>query len=224
MLTEKLKQAAAVAGLSFCGLASATTYGNTLAGATCCLIAEGNSVGQTFQTGAGTLTDWSFFAGYWVDPPPTSGNVKLVVAAWDGAKAVGPSLFTSPELAYTYNPSEGPQVLHELAFNGINTSLLAGTYIAYLTTFGVGNPADWLSYGISAQDGGLNGNLRSSTSIGVDPLTVSTDWQPPLGAPPISMLYSATIVTAPVPEPEGLVMMLAGLGLLATWMQRKTRS
>jgi hypothetical protein len=224
MFTQKLKQVMVAASLFFfCSLASSTSYTNSasLAPGRCCLSSTGTSVGQTFETGAGTLTNWSFFVGNLIEPAPVSGNVKLVVAAWDGSKAVGPAFYTSPEVAYIYDPSKGPMFLTELAFSDINTSLSAGAYIAYLTTVGVSSPADRLSFGLAYQNGGLNGNMRSSNSIGVDPLTVSTDWSAPLGAPPLSMLYSATIVAAPVPEPASAAMLLTGMGLLAAFVRRK---
>jgi PEP-CTERM motif len=224
MFTQKLKQMMAAASLFFfCSLASSTSYTNTasLAPGSCCLSATGNSIGQTFETGAGTLTNWSFFVGYWIEPAPVSGNVKLVVAAWDGSKAVGPAFYTSQEVAYLYDPSKGPNFLTELAFSDINTSLSAGAYIAYLTTVGVSSPADGLSVGLAYQNGGLNGYMHSSNSMGVDPLTLSTAWRAHPGFPPLSMLYSATIVAAPVPEPAIAAMLLTGMGLLAALVRRK---
>jgi hypothetical protein len=218
--------AAAVGLLLFSGLASATTYANALAGLSCCFGApDTTSMGQTFATDGGTLTDWSFFAGSGpFAPDPVSGNVKLVIANWDGSKAVGPARYASADFAYTHVPAEGPSVLKEFAFSGIDTSLGAGNYIAFLTVAGVANPAGGLWFGVSWSDGGMAGTARFKNSNGLDPLGLGTDWAPFNGNPNNSLLYKATIVpTPPVPEPARYALMLTGLGLLSAVVRHGKR-
>ena len=228
MIVSKPNQVAAAAMLGLvCSLASATTYSNPFTTASCCLGTApygSTSVGQTFTMTGGTLTAWSFFGGNSFNstlPAPISGNLELVIASWDGNKAVGPALYTSPTVAYHYDPSEGPNVIKEFAFNDINTSLAAGTYIAYLTVAGVSNPVQAFSFGISGWNYGLPGALRFADSNGVDPLTLSNPWNILSGNPTLSMAYSATIVASPVVEPSSYAMMLAGMGLLTAFAQRR---
>ncbi|WP_431312758.1 PEP-CTERM sorting domain-containing protein [Roseateles agri] len=228
VIVPKPNQAAAATLLSLvCSLASATIYYNPFTTASCCLGTApygSTSVGQTFTTAAGTLTAWSFFGGNSFNstlPEPISGNLQLVIAGWDGSKAVGPALYTSPTVAYNYDPSEGPNVIKEFAFNGIDTSLAAGTYIAYLTVAGVSNPTQAFSFGISGWNDGLPGALRFKDSNGVDPLSLSTPWSILSANPTLSMAYSATIEAAPVAEPSTYAMTLMGLGLLTAFARRK---
>lgn len=161
--------------------------------------------GQTFNLSqASVLQDWSFFTA-----SGNSGNLRLVVAAWDGSKAVGSELYTS---AISY--AGGAQTL---AFGGINLNLNAGFYVSYITVAGVtGAASDVFTKG-SLNDGGLGGAFRYLNSNGIDPLALSDTWDS-YYVP--SMQFEANI--SPVPEPEIYAMMGLGLGLLG-WAGRHRR-
>lgn len=166
------------------------------------------STGQTFTTGGGVLTDWTFYAydGNFL------GDLYLVIADWNWGlqRAVGPALYTSSVVAY----GGGVQTL---SFTGIDLSLAADDYIAYLTTAGLSNPAGSVTVGGSTSDGGMPGEMRYLYSSGVDPLTLTTAWS---GGEGLNMQYSANFAN-PVPEPETYAMLLAGLGLLGFAARRR---
>jgi len=135
----------------------------------------------------------------------------LVVAEWDGSKAVGSELYTS---AISY--AGGAQTL---AFSGINLNLNAGSYISYITVAGVSGAASDVFTKGSTGDGGLGGAFRYLNSGGVDPLTLGDTWDSYYVS---NMQFSANI-SAPVPEPEIYAMMGLGLGLLG-WAGRRRRA
>ncbi len=164
------------------------------------------SYGQTFNlAGDGILSDWTFYA-----TEGSAGNLSFVVASWDGSKAVGSALYDSGTTAYGGGAAA-------LSFSGINTSLSAGTYIAYLTVAGVASPVDSsVGFAGSSSDGGLGGGFYFLNSNGTDPLTLGDTWSD-YYVP--SMQFTATI--APIPEPETYAMMLAGLGLLGFMARRR---
>lgn len=226
MSLSTAKQIAAAACLFCTGLASATTYDAPLAGFVPFLGgADTTSSGQTFSTPRGILTDWTFYAGQ--SPlyleQPVSGHLKLVVAKWNGSRAVGPALYVSPEYLYTF-VNGGGLTLKPFNFTGINITLEAGDYITYLTVAGVSSPVENLAIGVAFLNGGTGGFGRSLYSPNVDPLTLSsTSWSPLVsGTPDLSMAYNATITNAPpIPEPASYAMMLAGLGLLASVARRR---
>jgi hypothetical protein len=187
------------------GLASAETYSNSNDGGTIGMFGSHGTpnFGEVFQTTGGVLSDWTFFASN-----GSMGNLKLVVANWDGYKAVGPSLYESL-LSYGGDAQA-------LSFSGINANLAAGSYIAYLTVAGVHLPATSVAFAGSNSNGGLGGSFAYLNSGGVDPLTQSSVWS---NISSYNLQYSATI--APVPEPETYAMMLAGLGLIGGIARRR---
>lgn len=191
--------------LMMANMAAATTYSNTNDST---IIYFGSpdttSYGQVFNTGNGVLSDWTFQAN-----SGTAGNLQLVVASWNGSQAVGPALYSSSAFAYA-GGSEA------LSFTGINTSLSAGNYIAYLTVAGVVKPASNVGIAGSNSDGGLTGGFRFLNSGGVDPLTQNqawSSWYVP------NMNYQANI--SPAPEPETYALMLGGLGLVGAITRRR---
>lgn len=105
-----------------------------------------DNVGQVFNTSGGFLSDWTFYA-----TGGTAGNVKLVVADWNGNQAVGPAIYSSSDFLYSGS-------VQALSFTGINAALSAGTYIAYLTVAGVITPAV-VAFPASNSDSGLGGEL-----------------------------------------------------------------
>lgn len=206
----KLGTIAFAAALLASGVAHAATFENTEdVGAICCFgTPDTTSYGQTFTIGSEqTLLDWEFYTN-----SGSAGNIGFVVAAWDGSKAVGPAL---------YQTSVGfAGGLQDLTFAGINTTLAAGDYIAYLTVSGVTTPASGVLFAASTSDGGLGGGFRFLNSNGVDPLTLGTPWSSYSSR---SLLYTANLVptTPPVPEPGALAMMLAGLAGVGLFARRR---
>ncbi len=165
---------------------------------------DSTSYGEVFNMSqASIVSDWKFQAN-----SGNAGNMKLVFAGWNGSKAVGPALYSSSEFAY----AGGSQAL---SFNAINTSLPAGSYIAYLTVAGVSSPVSNLVIAGSSSNGGLGGEFRFLNSSGNDPLTFNAAWSNYLVA---NMSYEANI--SPAPEPETYAMMLAGLGLVSAATRR----
>jgi hypothetical protein len=163
--------------------------------------------GEVFTSAtAGVLTDWTFFAN-----SGSGGNLDLVVSAWDGLKAVGPSLYTSSNFAYTGGSKA-------LTFSGINTSITAGTsYIAYLTVANVSSAASGVVIASSNSNGGIGNGFSFLNSSGIDPLTLSTSWA---NWSPLNMTFSANISDAsPVPVPAAIWMF--GSGLIGLGAMRK---
>lgn len=209
-ITMKYASIAIAAALLVSGAANATTYENAEdIGPICCFgVPDTTNYGQTFTLGTEqTLLDWEFYTN-----DGSAGNIGFVLAAWDGAKAVGPALYQT-----TISFSGG---LNDLIFADINTTLSAGNYIAYLTVAGVSSPASNVLFAASSSDGGLGGGFRFLNSTGTDPLTLDMPWSA-WSAP--NMLYTANLVTpAPaVPEPGAMAMLLAGLAGVGLFARRR---
>lgn len=166
------------------------------------------SYGQFFTAPGGFLKDFSFHA-----LSGTSGDVALVVAAWDGSKAVGPALYTSAPINY----EGGSQFL---GASGINLALTAGNnYIAYLTVANIAMPVSYVTIVGSGTATGLGGGFRYLNSGLVDPLTLNEGWSD-YSVP--HMAYTATFGTATaVPEPGTYIMLLAGMGMMGVVARRR---
>jgi hypothetical protein len=209
-LTNSLVTCSAIIFLLSANVAAATTYSNTYANSDiCCLgLSQGSdSIGQVFNTSQGLLSDWTFYA----NGGGTAGNVKLVLANWSGNQAVGPAIYSSSDFSYS-------GAVQALSFNGINASLAAGTYIAYLTVTGE-NTLAVISFALGNSDGGLGGGLTFLNSGGVDPLTLITPWHLEGGGLGYNMQFTADITA--VPEPEAYAMLLAGLGMIGFTVRRR---
>jgi hypothetical protein len=166
------------------------------------------SYGQFFTAPGGVLKDFSFQA-----VSGASGNVALVVAAWDGSKAVGPALYTSAPILY----EGGSQFL---GASGINLALTAGTdYIAYLTVADVAAPVSYVTIVGSDTATGIGGGFRYLNSELVDPLALNVDWS---SFSTLHMAYTAVFATA-VPEAETYAMLLAGLAMMGVVARRRQR-
>lgn len=206
--SKRLLRFAGAAILALCtSVASAATFSNTADGDDIFPFGypDTTTYGQTFNLSQSSiLQDWSFFTA-----SGNSGNLRLVIAQWDGAKAVGSELYTS---AISY--AGGAQTL---AFGSINLNLNAGSYVSYITVAGVSGAASDVYTKGSLSDGGLGGAFRYLNSNGIDPLTLSDTWDS-YYVP--SMQFEANI--SPVPEPEIYAMMGLGLGLLG-WAGRRRK-
>ena len=166
------------------------------------------SYGQYFTAPGGVLKGFSFQA-----LSGESGDVALVVAAWDGSKAVGPALYTSAAINY----AGGSQFL---GAGDINLALTAGTdYIAYLTVAGIAAPISHVMIVGSDTATAIGGGFRYLNSNLVDPLALNFDWN---GFPTQHLAYTATFAAA-VPEAETYAMLLAGLGMMGLVARRRQR-
>lgn len=170
------------------------------------------SYGEYFTAPGGILKDFSFYA-----ISGTSGNAELVIANWNGSRAVGPALYTSAPISY----SGGNMIL---GATNIDLSLVSGSsYIAYLTVAGVASPVTGVTMAGSSGDGGLGGSFRYLNSSNVNPLTLNNAWS---SYSVSNMAYSASFVSNPpvvsaVPEPGTYVMLLTGLVLISGVTFRK---
>ena len=214
MMQRFVKFAAAATLMAFTSLAAAVTYSNPSDagyiepfGAP-----DTTNYGQTFNLYQNSIVeDWSYFA-----LEGTAGNLRLVIAEWDGNKAIGAELYTS-SLFY----GGGTQAL---SFSNINLGLSAGSYISYLTVSGVTDAASDMLISASSRNGYLGGEFRFlNTDLG-DPLALGTTWDST--TIPTNMQFVANISIAPevtpVPEPEIYAMMGLGLALLG-WSERRRR-
>jgi len=204
---------AALAAIAFTGVgvetaSAATVYSNTPNGVSWSPLGtpDTTSYGETFTlTQTETLNNLSFFAS-----AGNAGNLELVVAAWNGTRAVGPAIYTSAVTAYAGGA-------RTIAFNNVNTALTAGTYIAYMTIAGVSGAVSAVNIESSNTNGGLGGQFAYLNSNGVNPLTLTTAWVQAGASLYPDLAYVATFSTATpaVPVPGALPLLLSGLAALA---------
>ena len=213
--------------LAIAGSASAATYTNVPTGATTGLpfayfgnaanpSGDSPQVGEVFSlTTAETLSSFSFYA-----LGNTSVSLQLNVAQWNPStnalssvpNSVGSSLLTTTGSAV--ETFDAVANLTTIAFNNLGLSLNAGTkYIAYLssnvsTVTGIqlsriGKPATD-TFGVA--------NAYYSTIPG-------NGWV--LGPNNGFLNLQYTAITAAVPEPESLAMLLSGMGLIGAAVKRR---
>jgi len=227
MTTLRLNVLAALL-FAVAGSASAATYTNVPSGANTGLpfASFGNAanpsgdspaVGEVFSLSAAeVLSSFSFYA---------LGNVTqsivLNVAQWNpdtNAKNqafnfIGTPLLTTATALETYDAAGG---FTTLAFDNLSLSLDAGTkYVAYLTSSDPAVTGIQLSRTQTAVD---------ATGFGIGQANLSTipgnGWQLPFnGSGFLSLQYTA--VTTPVPEPESLALLMAGLGVVGAVAKRR---
>lgn len=212
MNLKQLITTAMIVAATFSGAARADTVYSNADDGTSAISYMGEpdttSYGQFFTAPGGFLKDFSFQA-----VSGAVGNVALIVAAWDGSKAVGPALYTSAPILY----EGGSQFL---GASDINLALTAGTnYIAYLTVANIASPVSYVTIVGSDTATGIGGGFRYLNSDLVDPLTLSVDWN---SFSTQHMAYTATFGTATaVPEVETYAMLLAGLGMMGVIARRR---
>jgi PEP-CTERM motif len=209
---KKIILLAAVAALALPSVANATTFANTSDSQIIYFGApDTTSYGQVFSAPGGSLQSWTFFTA-----DPSTDGAKLVIANWDGNKAVGPALYQG--LTST-NSASGAFTAH--TYSGINLALTAATsYIAYLTVAGVANPTPEVAVS-GSNTSPLGGGFRYLNSSLADPLTLNNNWSAWVVP---NMQYSATFgVSAAVPEPAAWAMMIAGFGLVGGAMRKRAK-
>ena len=201
--------------------------------------ASAETWGQTFTVtdGLGTkLDNFSFFLGTPTGSPITSGtdtsHFSAYVMAWDGNKATGAVLYTSPSYVI---PASG-QGFTEFTFNTGGVNLNAGTqYVAFLSTlnYSDGNTETGFALiGPSVVDGQLVWNPNAYSGGGLvyagrgvgasfSELTTSS-WSTQL-IPLEDTAFQATFSSSsPVPEPSTLVLMaLGGIGFAIRAYRRR---
>jgi hypothetical protein len=175
-------------------------------------------VGEVFSLAASAmLSSFSFYA-----LGNTTASLQLNVAQWNpdtnaknqATNSVGPALLTTTGSgAETYNATGG---FTTVAFDNLGLNLSSNTkYIAYLTSSDPSVTGIQLSRTQTTADtsGFGIGNAYLSTVPG-------TGWQLPFnGNGFLSLQY--TVITAAVPEPESLAMLLAGMGLMGAAVKRR---
>lgn len=180
--------------------------------------------GQTISTDAtgGVLTSFTFYLS------PLNLDFKAFVYQWDGAKAVGPALYSS---AVT-NIGDSFTGFRATSFNTGGVSLAANTaYVLFFSTSGVQaqrfNTNTWGALSTDAYAGGEFVFHNSSN----DPssLLAAAGWDCPSGCDYLGrgadLAFKASIAPAlvAVPEPSALVLALAGLGLVGAAVRRRTK-
>lgn len=170
------------------------------------------SYGEVFKAPGGSLSSWSFY----VNGP--TGAFDLVIADWDGSKAVGPALYTAS--SGSASTSAAPLGETKFTWSGINLGLTASEdYIAYITTADVSGPTTQVGVGGTSSDTYADGGFYFLNSSGVDPLTLNNDWSS-WDIP--DMAFDATFVDAEVPEPATLtIWTLGALGCAAAAYRRR---
>jgi hypothetical protein len=203
---------AAGAALAVAGSAAqAATYANGANGSVYSFGApDTTSYGQVFTAPGGSLQSWSFYTS-----DSNTSNAKLVIANWDGGKAVGPALYEG----LLNSASLAPSGYYEHLYSGINLALANGTsYIAYLTVAGVANPASSVTF--SASDTSpLDGGFRFLNSGGTDPLSLNVDWSSWYNP---HVQYTAVFGEGAVPEPASWAMMIGGFAIAGAAMRRRS--
>ena len=177
--------------------------------------------GQTISTDtAGVLKSFTFYLS------PLNLDFKAFVYQWDGAKAVGPALYSS---AVT-NIGDSFTGFRATTFN--TDSVLLGAnkeYVLFLSTSGVQaqrfNTNTWGALSRDAYSGGEfvfhnSNNDRSS-------LLAAAGWDCPSGCDYLGrgadLAFKASIepVATAVPEPSTLVLAVLGAGLLGAAVRRR---
>lgn len=226
--TFKLKALTAVV-LAFAGNAFAATYTNVPTGANTGLpfASFGNAanpsgdspkLGEVFSFASqSTLSSFSFYA-----IGNTTASLQLNIAQWNpdtnaknqAVNTVGANLLTSTVSASeTFNSVGG---FTTVQFDNLGLTLNAGTkYIAYVSSSDPTVTGIQFSRTQTSQD--VSGFGIGQANLSNVP---GTGWQLPFaGSGFLSLQYTA--VTAPVPEPESVAMLLAGMGLIGFMARRK---
>ena len=152
-----------------------------------CLISLGSdsfqNCGQSFTAPGGALQSMTLHAS----TNPIGGNVKFVLAGWNGSYAVGPALFESA-VARVVAPTSGEY--QALTFDNINVPLQKNQqYIGYISTVDVPDPLTIGYISVNPDNGGIGTGGHYTNYENANPLTVNTAW--------ISQLPPGNTVSAP---------------------------
>jgi len=165
---------------------------------------EATSVGETFIAPETTLQDFSFYLSDAVSA--SSGNAKLVIAAWNANDTLGATLYSS-----TVSFTKAGLGNSAVGVSNIGLSLTVGSeYVAYLDVDGVSSPIK----------GGIVVGGKDNATVGTGFYADSE-----LGGtylPRQNLEFTARFTSA-VPEPTSYVMLLAGLAMTAGLAVRRRR-
>jgi len=175
---------------------------------------DSTSYGEVFKSPGYSLSSFGFL----IDTEGNSGNAKFVLAKWDGAEAVGPAIYTSPEFTIDSHPGYNWNVI-----SGIGALLTPGErYIAFLTVAGTANPINQpTQWAITSTPGTIGGGFYYLNSAGADPFSTAGPWSAIFSDE--ALVYKAEFALASTPLPPGLPLFAAALcsfGFVG-WRQRK---
>ena len=137
------------------------------------------------------------------------------IAAWDGASAVGPMLFTGP----VWLGPTGVGQRYQASSMGI--ALTPGaSYIAFLSVSGLGAPLDAMA-ALELSDSNAAGGELVFAMNGDDlsALTQGGAW----ASAGVQAQFEAHFSATTVPEPTTLVLVAAGLALVGVSRRRRVR-
>ena len=168
------------------------------------------SVANAANTFASTVTNFDLQGGFWIDNNAIGDNT--LAPKFDAAT---PGAFTQTLTFTTYNPG-----LYDLKLETYsNISGLSWTVDG-------GSVASGVATGVGAFYNGKNSTAEFSLTSGTHTLVVNGtfNYSAVPGDQSTTGTYFGQVVTAPVPEPETLAMLLAGLGVVGMVSRRRNKA
>ena len=168
--------------------------GVTISGVGCLISFSSDSFqncGQSFSAPGGALQSMTLHAS----TNPTGGNVKFVLAGWNGSYAVGPAIFESA-ITRVVSPSAGEY--QALTFDNINAPLQKNQqYIGYLSTVDVPDPLTIGYVSVNPNNAVIGTGGHYTDYENVSPLTVTTSWVSQLPPGNTNLSFSAEFSLPP---------------------------